>query len=220
MTRTYKHFCPVARALEIIGDRWSLLIIRDLLRKPQRFTDLLRYSSGITPKWLTLSLRRLEAAGIVERESQPSQREVWYRLSPAGHDLRPIVEALGMWGLRHAMRPPLPGEVVHPELTMGAVTSSLNRRGRRLSHPVTWTVRFVPGVPHTLSFDGDSWSTQPGEEGNADVTLTTSPEAWATLVTVRRAERAQLAKAMQLDGTPKHIEEFRHTLGVRGRRSH
>jgi len=126
MTKKYNHYCPVAFSLEIIGRKWSLTIIRDLLIKPQRFSDLLKFSSNITPKWLTLTLRQLEESGIVERDEQQGHREVWYRLTPAGKDLRPVVEAMKEWGLKHAMRPPLPGEVVHPHLTMGVLTDSLN----------------------------------------------------------------------------------------------
>ena len=75
-TKGYQHYCVIARSLETIGEKWSLLLVRDLLRGPQRFTDLLRYMSGITPKWLTARLRELEQAGIVERESKPGKREV------------------------------------------------------------------------------------------------------------------------------------------------
>lgn len=215
MTRTYNHYCPVARALELVGDKWSLLIIRDLLRKPQRFTDLLHYSSNITPKRLTLTLRQLETAGIVEREHQPGHREVWYRLTPTGRDFGPVVAALGKWGLQHAMRPPLPGEVVHPDLAIGTTTSSLNRRGRKLSQPATWLIRFVPGGDYTLSFDGERWSTKSGEDANADVRLVTKSEAWATFLSVKREERGQLAQAMQIEGTPERVQEFLHTFGVR-----
>ena len=84
MAQIYAQYCPVAHALELVGDRWSLLIIRDLLQKPQRFTDLLHYSSNITPKWLTARLRQLEQAGIIEREKHENRREVWYKLTPAG----------------------------------------------------------------------------------------------------------------------------------------
>jgi len=214
MARTYNHYCPVARALEVIGEKWSLLIVRDLLRKPQRFSDLLRYSSSITPKRLTLTLRKLEAAGIAEREKQPGHREVWYRLTPAGHDLRPVVQSLAAWGLRHAMRPPLPGEVVHPDLAMGTLTASLNMRGRKLSQPATLLVHFTPGGPYTLSFDGAHWSTKQGESTNADVTVTTTPEAWATFFAVKRDERGRLAQAMRIEGTPERVQEFLQTFGA------
>ncbi len=111
-TKHYQHFCPVARSLEVIGERWSLLIVRDLLGGEKRFTDLMRGLSNITPKWLTMRLRELEDAGIVERVHEPGKREVWYRLSPTGRELGGVIGELNAWGLRHAMRPPQEDEVV------------------------------------------------------------------------------------------------------------
>ena len=214
MARTYADYCPVAHALEVVGDRWSLLIIRDLLRQPQRFTDLLNYSSNITAKWLMLRLRKLEKAGVVEREKRQDRREVWYKLTPAGYDLRPVVEALWAWGLRYAMWPPRPGEVVRPESAVGTLTASLNKRGRKLSQPATWVLHFTPGGPYSLSFDGDRWSAREGEKEDPDVTLTTSPESWATFLAVKRAERNRLARTLQVSGTPERVKELLHTLGA------
>ncbi|HEX9896191.1 MAG TPA: helix-turn-helix domain-containing protein [Dehalococcoidales bacterium] len=215
MARIYGYYCPVAHALGVVGDRWSLLIVRDLLRKPKRFTDLLSYLSNITPKWLMLRLRELEEAGVVEREQRQDRREVWYKLTPAGQELRPVVEALWSWGLRYAMRPPLPGEVVHPESAVGTLTSSLNNRGRKLLQPRNWLFNFTTGGPYTLSYNGERWSAREGEVKNPDVTIVTSPEAWATFLAVNRDERRKLAQIMHIDGTPELIEEFLHTLGVR-----
>ncbi|MDO9333580.1 MAG: helix-turn-helix domain-containing protein [Dehalococcoidales bacterium] len=215
MARIYGVYCPVAHALEVVGDRWSLLIIRDLLRQPQRFTDLLRYSSNITAKWLTLRLRKLEEAGIVEREKRLDRREVWYKLTPAGYDLRPVVEALWAWGLRYAMKPPLPGEVVRPEMAMGTLTASLNKRGRKLSQPATWLFQFTPGGPYSLSFDSDHWSAKEGKKQDPDVSVTASPESWATFLAVKRTERNRLVKTMQIAGAPERVKEFLYTLGVR-----
>ena len=79
-----QHFCPVAQTLERVGDRWSWLIVRDLMRGQERFTDLQRCLAGITPKRLTVNLRTLESEGIVEREREPGRREVWYRLTAKG----------------------------------------------------------------------------------------------------------------------------------------
>jgi len=215
MARTYGYYCPVAHALGVVGDRWSLLIVRDLLRRPQRFTDLLSYLSDITPKWLMLRLRKLEEAGVVVREKRQDRREVWYKLTPAGYDLRPVVEALWNWGLRYAMRPPLPGEVVRPEMAMGTLTASLNKRGRKLPQPETWLFQFTPGGPFNLSYNGKLWSVREGEKENPDVTVRTSPESWATFLAVKRSERIQLAKTMRIAGTPERVEEFLHTLGAR-----
>jgi DNA-binding HxlR family transcriptional regulator len=218
LARNFQHFCPVARALERIGEKWSLLIIRDLLRGPQRFTDLLRYLNNITPSWLTQRLRELETSGIIERDHQPGRREVWYRLTTAGLDLMPVVEALSVWGLRHAMRPPLPGEVVHPELLMHGFTSVLNRRNRRLSQAVQWSIHF-PLVTYTISFDKDQWSYHKGEEAGADLIITTTPETWGTLVAVRSNERSRLIEEMPIQGKPERIAEFLQLFGIRSRES-
>src|SRR5246500_2314000 len=111
--RTYDHFCLTARTLEQVGDRWSLLVVRDLLTGPKRFTDLMDRLGGITPKTLTQRLRELEEGGIVEADREPGRREVRYRLTAAGEDLAPAVEALGWGGGRHAWGAAAPGGA-HP----------------------------------------------------------------------------------------------------------
>jgi DNA-binding HxlR family transcriptional regulator len=214
LAQKFQHFCPVARALEKIGEKWSLLIIRDLLRSPQRFTDLLKYLNNITPAWLTQRLRELEATGIIERDRQPGRREVWYRLTPSGRDLAPVVEALSVWGLRYAMRPPLPGEVVHPELLMSGLAASLNHGGRRLSQAARWAIRF-PMITYTISFDKDQWSHHKEEDPDADLIITTTPETWAALVTVPRKERSRLIKAIPIQGKPKRMAEFLQLFGIK-----
>lgn len=219
MARIYGYYCPVAHALGAVGDRWSLLIVRDLMRGPQRFTDLLSYLSNITPKLLMLRLRELEEAGVVEREKRQDHREVWYKLTPAGKELRPVVEALWAWGLRHAMRPPLPGEVVRPESAVGTLMASLNNRGRKLPQPVTWHFNFIPGGSYILSFDGERWLAREDEEENPDVAVVTSPEAWVTFLAVKRDERRKLVPTLQIDGTPERIEEFLYTVGARNGKS-
>jgi DNA-binding HxlR family transcriptional regulator len=113
--RTYNHFCLVARTLERVGDRWSRLVIRDLLTGAKRFTDLMDRLSGITPKTLTQRLRELEDTGIVAADREPGRREVWYRLTPPGADLGPVIDGLNWWGLRHAWRWPQDGEPLHAE---------------------------------------------------------------------------------------------------------
>lgn len=213
MPRSYGHFCPVARALEKIGDKWSLLIIRDLLVGPQRFSDLLGYLHPITPKWLTQRLRELERSGIVARESLPGRREVRYQLTTAGRELGPIVEALASWGFRHAMRPPLPGETVHPDLLMRSLTASLNKSGRRLSRKRQWLIRF-PLRRFLLVFDQDGWRYQATEAEEGDLTISSTPEQWARVFTAPRSERSLLVKEIQLEGSPARIKEFLDLFGL------
>lgn len=213
MATRYSHFCPAARTLEKIGDKWSLLIVRDLLEGPQRFTDLLAYLNNITPKWLTLRLRELKAAGIVERNRQSGRREVWYRLTSAGMDLRPVVEALISWGERYAMRPPLPGEAVNGERLIKGLAKSLNKRCKRLPHPAIVSIQFPQGA-HLLSFTNDEWTGAPGEASDADITISTTPEAMATFITVPHAERKEIFESMRVTGATERIKEFRGIFGV------
>jgi DNA-binding HxlR family transcriptional regulator len=213
MTTRYLHFCPAARALEKVGDKWSLLIVRDLLQGTQRFTDLLAYLNNITPKWLTLRLRELETAGIVERDYRPGRREVWYRLTNAGSDLSPVIEALVTWGLRYAMRPPLPGEVINIDKMMKGLAKSLNKRGKRLSHPATCSIKFPEGA-YLLSFNKDEWASSPGEKPDADIKIDTTPEIMAAFFTAPREDRKRIFKSMHVVGKSNRINDFLLIFGI------
>ena len=213
MAQQYHLFCSVARGLEKIGEKWTLLIVRDLLRGPQRFTDLLKYSNGITSARLTQRLQEMEKSGLVERNSKPGHREVWYRLTPAGRELEPVIEAISKWGLHHAMRPPAPGDYINLEDLMIGFTNSLNNKGKSLSGSVHWLIRF-PMDAYTIIFSKKGWSQSRGEKPDADLTIAVTPEEWAALVTVERSERGRWIKKMQIEGTPQHIREFYQLFGV------
>ena len=208
-TKDYKHFCAAARSLEVIGEKWSLLIVRDLLRGPQRFSDLLRYLNSITPKWLTARLRDLEEAGIVKRDAQEGRREVWYELTEAGRDLEPVVESLVVWGIKHAMRPPLPGEKVHSDIILQGLVVALNRRLLAWpDNPVTWVFRFGSDEAHTLRFDGQLWSTHPGADDGADVVIESDPERLANILTAPSDERGGSPEGLTVQGDTQKAAEF------------
>jgi DNA-binding HxlR family transcriptional regulator len=98
---SYNQFCPVAMAAEILGTRWTLVILRELVAGSTRFNDLRRGMPRISPALLSKRLKDLEAAGIVARsevEAEPGILE--YRLTEAGRDLTPVIEAVGVWGHR------------------------------------------------------------------------------------------------------------------------
>jgi DNA-binding HxlR family transcriptional regulator len=212
--REYRHFCVLARTLELVAERWSLLIVRDLLAGRQRFSDLQHTLAGITPKRLTHQLRELEVAGIVERDQEPGRREVWYQLTDKGRDLGPAIEALSSWGAKHARRAPLPGEPVHPGPLMRALASTLNVRGVRTKRSRVWQLRFVPGGDYAIGFDGTRWETPFPDDPAADVVVETTPEAWATFLMATPAARAKLAKSLSVAGAPAAIAEFLSILGV------
>ncbi len=207
----YQHFCPAARALEVVGEKWSLLIVRDLLAGPRRFSDLRRSLAAITPKWLSLRLQELEAAGVVEREAA-SHREVWYRLTPKGEALAPVVEELVVWGVEYALRPPYPGEAIHPGRATGTFVTYLNRRGVRLGQPVTWVIRLTGDRSYTIRFDGERWSRE-RSDGPGDVVVDLSPEEWVRFLTSSSEERRHLLDELGVEGKPERIAEFARTLG-------
>ena len=107
--------CPVARTLDLTGDRWSLLIVRDAMDGARSFTDF-QQRTGIARNILTDRLRRLVERGILDRHTAPSGRRQVYTLTPAGLDLFTVIVALRQWGERHAFAPDEPRSVLVDEL--------------------------------------------------------------------------------------------------------
>ncbi len=101
----YGQYCPISRALDVLGERWSLLILRDMLVGTTRFNDLARGLPGLSRSLLTKRLRQFERAGLVERLHGE------YLLTPSGRELEPIVFGLGEWGARWTFGEPDPDEL-------------------------------------------------------------------------------------------------------------
>ncbi|WP_221891462.1 helix-turn-helix domain-containing protein [Microbispora sp. KK1-11] len=118
--------CPVARTLDVIGDRWSLLIVRDAMDGARSFTDF-QQRTGIARNILTDRLRRLVERGILDRQTAPSGKRQLYTLTPAGRDLFTVIVALRQWGERHAFAPDEPHSVLVDEL--GLPLPELQPRG-------------------------------------------------------------------------------------------
>ncbi|XVS62306.1 winged helix-turn-helix transcriptional regulator [Actinosynnema sp. CA-299493] len=97
--RRYDDGCAVAHALDLVGERWALLVVRELLFGPKRFTDLRIGLPGASPNVLSQRLRELDEAGVLHRRRLPPPASAWvYELTPWGHKLEPVVFALGKWG--------------------------------------------------------------------------------------------------------------------------
>jgi DNA-binding HxlR family transcriptional regulator len=100
--KQYGQTCPVAKSLEFLGERWTLLIVRDLLRGPKKFQDFEASLTGVAPGVLSHRLKVLEEHGIVDRRfysEHPPRAE--YSLTQRGLELRPVVRALAIWGAKH-----------------------------------------------------------------------------------------------------------------------
>lgn len=98
MPASYGQFCPVAKAMELLDERWTLLVVRELMMGSHHFNDLRRGLPRMSPGLLSKRLQTLVRAGVIERWEDANR--VYYQLSPAGRELEPIVVALGSWGIR------------------------------------------------------------------------------------------------------------------------
>ena len=119
----YATYCPVAKALEILGERWTLLLVRDLLAGARYFNDFRRSIPLITAAMLSKRLRALEEAGVIQHEASGHSGRSEYRLTEAGRELRPLVDAAGTWGQRWA-RSRLPHGELHPSTLMWDIIAS------------------------------------------------------------------------------------------------
>ena len=107
----YGQYCPVARAAEILADRWTILIIRELLADVNHFNELERGLPHMSRTLLAERLRRLVQTGVVERRGASRGRPTEYRLTTAGRELQRIIDLFGEWGARWAFGPPRPSEL-------------------------------------------------------------------------------------------------------------
>ncbi|MFB9236277.1 winged helix-turn-helix transcriptional regulator [Plantactinospora siamensis] len=145
--------CPVARTLDLVGDRWSLLIVRDAMDGARAFTDF-QQRTGIARNILTDRLRRLTERGILDRRTAPTGKRQLYALTPAGRDLFAVVVALRQWGERHAFaagedRSVLVDQRGHqlPDLL------PRNSRGVRVGPETTSVRAAVPGSVNESAYD-------------------------------------------------------------------
>ncbi len=123
MSIRYGQFCPVAKAAEILGERWTILIIRELLVGTRRFTDLQRGLAQLSPTLLTKRLGQLQDCGLVVRKAIPQQRRAEYHLSAAGRELQSVVLGLADWGMKWAR-----GRMSDEELDVELLMQEYSRR--------------------------------------------------------------------------------------------
>ncbi len=123
MSFRYGQICPVSKAAELLGERWTLLIIRELVLGTTRFNDFQRALSQISPTLLTKRLNQLEEAGLVVRKTMPDQRRIEYHPTAASKELKPIILGLGEWGMRWAR-----GQMNDDELDVEMLMYDLQRR--------------------------------------------------------------------------------------------
>jgi DNA-binding HxlR family transcriptional regulator len=123
--RRYDDYCPVAHALGLVGERWALLVVLELMRGPKRYTDLAENLRGIGTNILASRLRDLEAAGVVtKRTLAPPAASKVYELTDYGRELRPVIRELALWGAR-SLGPPTAGDELFPGWLANALDTVL-----------------------------------------------------------------------------------------------
>jgi len=177
MPKRYDQYCPVAHALERVGERWSLLIVRELLKGPKRYTDLSAALPGIGTNVLAARLKDLEAAGIlVKRRLPPPTPAQVYVLTAYGLALKPVVRELARWGLQ-SMPAPAEGD----ELAPGWLADALDTFFAPVAPKGSFEFRI--GDEAAALVDGEA-ADSPAE--HADVVVEASPTDFYFLVTERR----------------------------------
>ena len=125
MTKRYDEYCPVAHALGLVGERWALLVVLELMRGPKRYTDLAENLRGIGTNILASRLRDLEAAGVVtKRTLPPPAASKVYELTDYGRELRPVIRELALWGAR-TLGPPTHEDDLFPGWLANALDTVL-----------------------------------------------------------------------------------------------
>ena len=201
--RGYGQYCPISRALEVLGERWTMLIVRDLLLGNTRFNELSRASPGLSRTLLSKRLRQLERAGIVEHIDD------CYELTPAGVELEPVVFGLGQWGARWQFSEPRPTEL-DPQILMWWIHqrldfSSLPDRRWVLAFRFSdvrerfWVVKDAAGCSVCMA--------DPGYETDATVSsdMTTLYRVWLGRVPMDEVLRSG---DLRVEGHPKLVREF------------
>jgi len=180
-TRSYSQLCGIATALDLIGDRWTLLVVRDLLLGPLRFSDLADGLPGIGTNTLAARLRHLEEAGVVGRRLLPMpERGTVYELTEYGRELEPILLALGRWGTKSMGR--LPSDVVSRSRWLVAGMLAFHDDTQRVGRPMTWELRLTDGA-FTVRAEGTGLSVTAGPPDEADLVITTADETLHRLLT-------------------------------------
>lgn len=144
MARSYGQYCPVAKAAEILGDRWTVMIVRELLTGASGFNEIQRGLPGISRSVLSQRLRMLERAEILKRSVGPGGKTLGYSLTEAGRDLMPVIQGLGDWGATWAFTDPQPDEL-DPDLLIVWMARGVIRDKLSIDRTV---VQFDFGDPH------------------------------------------------------------------------
>jgi DNA-binding HxlR family transcriptional regulator len=209
----YGQFCGLARAAEIVGQRWTLLILRDLSVGTRRYSDLVAGLPGIPTNTLASRLKELEDEGIVERAAPAgAERSVVYALTPRGQELGPALDALSRWGAG-GMHVPREGEIV----TTSSITAALRVAAGDGVVPSDWDTTYNVRVgdieTHVVMRDGRV-AADPGQLEDPDLEIVAGPGIRDLLAGTLSPQDALATGVVQIQGDPALFERFARALHV------
>jgi DNA-binding HxlR family transcriptional regulator len=200
---SYGQYCPISRSAQLLGDRWTIHIIRDLLTGTSRFNELIRGNPGLSRALLSRRLRQLQTAGVVEQRHDGT-----YHLTDSGRDLEPVVFGLATWGARWTF-----GEPAAEELDPDLLLWWLHRQMDTTKLPGPRFTVYVPFTDHPKRYwivveqDASLCLADPGFD--VDVTLRTDRASlYRTYLGHVSLAEAQKAGSVELDGSQKAVKAF------------
>ena len=212
-TRTYGDPCGIARALDVVGERWALLVVRELLLGPKRFTDLRAGLPNLSPDVLSQRLRELEADGLVNRRRLPPPAgSKVYELTERGLELEPVILALGRWGTSVPFPPD--GHDLGPDSTILALKTVFDPKAAR-NGDLSVELRLGEQT-FSAQVDGRGIEIARGTAADPDAVLTTSTMTLVGLLWqglgLGEAERSG---QVELEGDRRKLERFLGLFAVR-----
>jgi DNA-binding HxlR family transcriptional regulator len=182
--RSYRDICGVARALDVVGERWALLVVRELLFGPKRFADLHRGLPGMSENVLTQRLRELRESGVVDRRrALPPASGLVYELTDHGRDLEPVLLALGRWGSPLAPRPDSSSELSPDALVVALRTTFDPAAAIGLDGVIALR---LPGDAFVLTVRDGHLDIARGDDADPDAVIDSSVRTMQDLVFDRR----------------------------------
>lgn len=207
----YNQYCPIARTLDLLGDKWTLLIVRELLRGKRRFRDIEAGLRGIPPNLLSDRLKALEQAQIITREYfRELPPRVEYSLTSRGASLEPLLDSIASWGMQHMMDESVPCERVDLDLLFFHLPRFFCPETARSLHG-TVEVRIVGegGGSWFVTVAGGACSVCRHCNEVATATITTDVETWVDLVVTHRDPSRLLgSSAVHFDGDAELARRF------------
>src|SRR5262245_25658817 len=191
--KRYAQFCALARAAEILGERWTLLIIRELLLGQKRFSDLSDRLAGVSPTVLTMRLSALIESGIVRRATLPPPFNAQvYELTPIGLGLQPVIRELIRWG-GHFIFPMRPDDEFEPDWGLLALDANA-RRTPTPPHKIVLRIRYQSKIASFLIAGGETGTTISKSDGPASATIETTFDTLLPIISLKLPLEQAIAK--------------------------